>query len=1065
MMPTIPTLRRSLSRLAIVGASALSLLACQTDSDPSDPAGNSPQGVRMQFSDDLTYRRPDSASWAFQGQTGAATLSTKPGSDVHTASFQVSSTPGADTVKLSCWRHGLRVYVLPGVGSGDLTVVSDRIVRDSLAWKVLERHEQDAVEDGGFFGRSAQGVRRTYARMLVGRDNQVAGYPARLPVGMDSAALVDDICVALARARKPFDSLYTPDFLGGDRASWVSIVQARVVSGLLSSMDSLTLFPPPAVPSVVVLEPSESDTIRLPFPQAALHVVARVRHPSKIKPETFMIGGAKAKQDDDSTWSADVAVLPTGTPVVVAVQVDGPVGIVEAKPIVVVRAKDLEAPRVSPLEGTVGRELVGDTEVSVVVNWKVTDNHRVAKVEIAGTPAERADGGDVWFRSVSIKEGDNRIVVRAWDSTGNESSDSIQIRMVPDKTAPMVVPKFGASIQVGAAVAEYELVWAVSDNSGAFKATLDGKPIACVDGICKATVPLVAGSNAFTLDVVDAAGLATRHQATIVRDDETAPTLTPVEPAVAGGVVLLGVGQTSALVKWKAHDDVGPVECTVNGQVVPGDASGSYSMSIDMTGKEGDSVVTIVAKDKAGNVSDTAIFLIRRADAVKPGISLVGPSKDTTVADSISSLAVKFTATDNVGLASVTVNGVAVTISGTTGYTKVLPLVHGVNTVTIVAKDAAGNDSTKVLKITRQDQTKPLISVYSGVVKGSFPAGTASTSLAWKVTDNVAVTSVLVDGVAVSFPSGLVSRTFALVPGRNVFVIVAKDAAGNVAMDTAVYVVAAGATAARIAAGGYFGLHLDDAGTVTSWGREFVLPSGLGVVKEIAAAGRLALFLKADGSVVSVGDGAFPAPAQPALSGVKHVFAGTFGTDDQNGIAILEDDRWVLWGYSTAHAYVDSARVNAPKAIKVAVGGGFIIVHRPDSTAVSWKTAGGATVRTEHGLVKTVTGSYSDGAVLRNDGTIETVVAVNSTWTGATGIKLLDAGFAQSVGVNLAGAPVTWGGVAHGQGNVPTPFPTDVVAVASGYRWNLALTSTGKLVAWGQVGSIEVPAAIKWVAP
>lgn len=1982
---------RNLSRILLGGAVALSVLSCQTDPDPVDV----PQRVTMRFSDDVSYRQPDSASWEFKGKTGPTVFGAKQGTDIFTASFEVPSTPGSDTVHLSCWRYGIRSYVVPGIGSGDLTVVGEKVVRDSLSQDVFKRHVLDAAEEGDFFTESAQGVRRTYARMLVERDTLVKGYPARRPYGIDSSALVDEICVAMVRAGRPFDSLYSSSALGGDRTVWVSMVQARVASKLLTSQDSLALFPPPpvrsvkpisvvrdlvaggdesgiegafawdsgmvvldaeilkagevvkglvdvavwqpqsnsedewnldgrasirarsktaageyelritardakgnsavssagfavsdppaGVPRVAVLEPSGSDTIRLPFGKESIHVVARVRNPSEVKSETFTIGGAKARKEDDSTWSADVVVPPTGGAVIVGVRVEGTNGVVGSEyflavrakdsqapeferatgaidavvpfdttsayvswtvsdnhqlagvtiagvaavslgntwwsrvplavgknvvrmeavdstgnksvdSIAIARAKDLQAPHIVALEGTESQELVGDADLSVLVNWNVTDNHRVAKVEIAGEPAVHAGASDVWFRYVVVKEGDNKIVVRAWDSTGNESADSIEIhksvnpdhpvlkaltgtytrtvdfetasielgwqvlnpkclgevkiagektsgddgrflraidlpigdtqvvvvatdtlghvsktsvkitrkrdtiapvcmagprtatiidgkiratvswvvtdnhklssveiegveatsvgnlfgrtvdvpldqkwiRMVAtdscgnqkrdsmlidgapdtlapviyagagannrtveadvaqtlvswmvvddrdvtrveiagkvvepvgtlygrsvelatgkntirvgaedaagnkdssevviyrkdangpkisvkqgppsdsvgeaieaidlffevedpqgvqsvtidgkevpgsagvytkniplafgknsieilakdvdgalspmiidvfrrDETAPAVKRKFDASIPLS--VSEYELEWDVSDNSGAFTATLDGKPIACADGICKATVPLAVGSNTFVFEAKDAANgkttdapeilrkdesapevkmvapvdpsqpivvgdanpkavlkwtasdnvgvvsctaggevvvkndageylleidmtgkftdsvvtivandveknvskptVVTVHHADIVAPaiamvapappttilgatdaapkavvrwkvsdnsgiftttandkkidksvsgefafevdmtgrytdsvvviaakdaagnaatsisvavrhaDETAPILTAVEPVAADGMVWVKAGETSALVKWIATDAVGPVECTVNKTKVVGDASGMFSVSIDMankvddsvlkivgtdkagnpskelgatvrrdiqkpvvtkinptpatpvealaagittftvkwsvadagglasttingvefaakavgdyslpvdmSGKDGDSAIWIVAKDIAGNVSDTTKFAIRR-DVTKPkvaktnpgalvdtvwfgsagttfevkwsvedpGLSTVTINRDAVVAsgtvysrsvdmknkttdstvwlvatdlagnrsdtskvvlrfdvvkpkvvkvDPVPALSVvplgispatylvKWTATDANGILSSTLNGTAGTAGASNGYSKIVDMSGktGDSLIKLEAKDKAGNASTLVQFKIHRDVSAPTISVYAGSATGVFPKGTASTSLSWKVADDEAVASVMIDGSATSFASGLVSRLFTLGPGRNVFRIEVKDAAGNVAKDSAVYVVAG--TNAQIAAGGYFGLYLDESGAVTSWGSEFTLPSGLGVVKEIAAAGRLALFLKSDGSVVSVGSGSFSAPAPPPLSGVKHVFAGTLGLnsgviDDVTGIAIKGDDSWVLWGASVGKSYVKSAIANEPKAIKVVVGNGFIIVHRPDSTAVSWSASGGG-LSVEHGKARSVVGGYDNGYVLLGDGTVVKVAQGAAITTPASPPRLakLAAGYLTSVGIDNYGNASNWGNEYYGA--IPVAFPSDVVDVGAGYRWSMVLASNGKVLAWGQDVSVDVPSSIAW---
>ena len=65
---------------------------------------------------------------------------------------------------------------------------------------------------------------------------------------------------------------------------------------------------------------------------------------ARPKSETFTIGGAKARKDDDSTWSADVAVPPSGDAVIVGVRVEGTNGTVGSEYFLVVRAKDGEAP-------------------------------------------------------------------------------------------------------------------------------------------------------------------------------------------------------------------------------------------------------------------------------------------------------------------------------------------------------------------------------------------------------------------------------------------------------------------------------------------------------------------------------------------------------------------------------------------------------------------------------------------------------------------------------------------------------------------------------------------------
>lgn len=1341
MMPTNSSLHRNLSRVLLGGAVALSVLSCQTDPEPTDV----PQKVMMRFSDTVTYRQPDSASWEFKGKAGPTAFGAKPGTGVYTATFEVPSTPGTDTVKLSCWRYGIRGYVVPGVGSGDLTVLGERVVRDSLALDVFKQHVLDVAEEEDFFTESAQGVRRTYARMLVARDTLAKGYPDRRPYGIDSAALVDEICVAMVRTGRPFDSLYSPAALGGDRAAWVAMVGSRVASKLLSARDSLALFPPPpvrlvtpisvvrdlvaggdesgivgafawdsgmvvldaeilkdgavvkglvdvaiwqpqsdaedkwdleggasirarsktvageyelritardakgnfavssvlfdvadppaGVPRVAVLEPSGSDTIRLAFGQESIHVVARVRNPSEVKPETFTIGGVKPKQEDDSTWSADVVVPPTGVAVIVGVRVEATNGVVGSEyflamrakdsqapkferttgaadavvpfdslgayvswtvsdnhklgdvkiagvsamslgntwwsrvplvvgknvvrleaidstgnksldSIVIARAKDLEAPRIVALEGTESQELVGEADLSVMVNWNVTDNHRVAKVEIAGEPAVHAGASGVWFRYVVVKEGDNKIVVRAWDSTGNESADSIQIRKsvnpdhpvlkallgtyprtvsfettsielgwqvlnpkclgtveiagvatsgedgrflrkidlpigdtqvvvvatdtlgnvtrasvritrkrdtiapkcqagpgsativdgkiratvswvvtdnhklgsvkiegveatsvgnvhgrtvdvaldqewirivasdscgnqtrdslrivgtpdtlapriyagagannrtvaadvsetlvswivdddrdvvrveiagaavdavgtaygrsvalatgkntiridaldaagnksssevviirldangpeivmvqgpseesvgeateavdiffkvadpqgvqsvtidgteiqgsagvynasVPlafgknsieilakdadgalsakiidvfrrDENAPVVTAKFGSAIQVGGLVTEYELAWAVSDNSGAFTATLDGKAIACADGICKATVPLVVGSNRFAFEAKDAAGLVTKSEAKILRSDELPPEVAMLAPSDPALPVMVTDAEPKTILRWTAKDNMDVISCAANGKDVAKDDAGQYVFEVDMTGRFGDSVVAILAKDAEGNLSVAKTVTIRHPDIAPPAIALVAPAPPTTVlgaTDAAPKAVVRWTVSDNSGAFTTTANGKDVAKSASGEYALEVNMTgrYTDSVVVIASKDAAGNLAAPVsVSVRHADESAPTLTAVEPAAAGGMvwvQAGLKSALVKWKANDAVGSVECTVNGKTVlGDASGNFSVSIDMTNkvGDSVLKIVAKDKDGNI---------------------------------------------------------------------------------------------------------------------------------------------------------------------------------------------------------------------------------------------------------------------------------------------
>jgi hypothetical protein len=61
--------------------------------------------------------------------------------------------------------------------------------------------------------------------------------------------------------------------------------------------------------------------------------------------------------------------------------------------------------------------------------------------------------------------------------------------------------------------------------------------------------------------------------------------------------------------------------------------------------------------------------------------------------------------------------------------------------------------------------------------------------------------------------------------------------------------------------------------------------------------------------------------------------------------------------------------------------------------------------------------------------------------------------------VNAGNYVAAWGDDTYGQTNVP-PSATNVMAIAAGYSYSLALKSDGTVIAWGQAGYTNVPAGL-----
>ena len=111
-----------------------------------------------------------------------------------------------------------------------------------------------------------------------------------------------------------------------------------------------------------------------------------------------------------------------------------------------------------------------------------------------------------------------------------------------------------------------------------------------------------------------------------------------------------------------------------------------------------DTVIKVVAQDKAGNVSDTLRIKLKRTDATPPVLVRSTGALDRSVDTSVKSTSVAWTATDNDKIQSVTINGVPVSLVGGK-YSASISIKPGWNRVVVVAKDVASNETHDTIQI------------------------------------------------------------------------------------------------------------------------------------------------------------------------------------------------------------------------------------------------------------------------------------------------------------------------------------------------------------------------------
>jgi hypothetical protein len=184
------------------------------------------------------------------------------------------------------------------------------------------------------------------------------------------------------------------------------------------------------------------------------------------------------------------------------------------------------------------------------------------------------------------------------------------------------------------------------------------------------------------------------------------------------------------------------------------------------------------------------------SDTTQPTIGITSPTSASTYSTTSTSMPLGGTASDNVGVTQVTWvndrggNGVA---SGTTNWSvSSVPLVTGTNTITVQARDAAGNLANDVLTVTRSttttDTTAPTVSITGPTSASTYTTRETSITVSGTSADGVGVTQVswtnAAGGAGTATGTTSWSVTIPLQRGTNAITITARDAAGNLGVAT-----------------------------------------------------------------------------------------------------------------------------------------------------------------------------------------------------------------------------------------------------------------------------------------
>jgi len=227
-----------------------------------------------------------------------------------------------------------------------------------------------------------------------------------------------------------------------------------------------------------------------------------------------------------------------------------------------------------------------------------------------------------------------------------------------------------------------------------------GMAIAVSTGLISGT-PVAAGNYPVTVTVSDGMQTATRTFTWSVANP-VAPVVRITTPTTAttfsAHAAALSLGGT-------ASDNVRVTQVTWSNSLGgSGTATGTTNWSASIGLRKGLNLLTITARDAAGNLAtDTISVTYSAPDTTKPAINITNPviAARTSTA---TSLVVRGTANDGVGVTQVTWRnslGGGGLATGTDSWSANVMLRVGANVISVTARDAAGNTLTKSITVTK----------------------------------------------------------------------------------------------------------------------------------------------------------------------------------------------------------------------------------------------------------------------------------------------------------------------------------------------------------------------------
>lgn len=414
-----------------------------------------------------------------------------------------------------------------------------------------------------------------------------------------------------------------------------------------------------------------------------------------------------------------------------------------------------------------------------------------------------------WTASnVPLNLGSNLITARALDIQGGEAAAQITvIRTQPetDTTAPNVTitsPPANTTTQAELITISGTVNDPGANASGVASVTVNGTPAqrdVVAGSWTFANFGLNVGSNLVSVTATDNAGNAATTSVTVIREpatppDTTAPAISIVAPE-NNAVVYTPDITVSGFASDTGSSATGVRQVRVNGHVAAYN-SGNQTWTINNVSlTEGENTIIAEAEDNAQplpNISRTEIRVTRQ-NVLPPTINITSPANGTVVASNVVTVAGNAGSNAPNIPVTVTLNGQNVNLGGRE-FSKTVNLTDGLNTITAIAVDSMNQTSQTSITVI-SDTSAPTIAL-----QNVPPTVTRlqSYQIQAQAADNLSLSTVefFVNGQLASVGQNAPFEFTLQIPGgatpENIYNIsaVAKDAAGNTAIDTAQTVIA-----------------------------------------------------------------------------------------------------------------------------------------------------------------------------------------------------------------------------------------------------------------------------------